>query len=151
MMNLKLLPEITGLTLAAVITSNAVLAQSVNNPTTRINVERKSGNCPKNIGLWWVVLPFEAGADHIAVADTREIANNAKVIRSSEKFVEYEAPLESKYASCVGQANLNMYSFQFRNRKLYFQVNLNNISGYRKIINKQVATGKPYVFWQAAQ
>lgn len=154
MNNLKLLPDLTGLVLAMILnTSTTAQAQnfSFDKPSTRLNVERKSGDCPANIGLWWMVFGVEGGADHIVVADTKLIANNAKVIKSSNKSVEYEATLEPKYASCVGQASLYMYSFQFRNKKLYFRVNLEARDGHFKIISKQLAGGRPYIFWQAAE
>jgi hypothetical protein len=152
MSNLKLLPALTGLTLATLITtSTAVQAQSFDKPNINLKIERKLGNCPADVGLWWMGFGMEGGADHIVVADTNLIANNAKVSRSGNKFVEYEATLEPKYASCVGQAQLNMYSFQFRNKKLYFLMNLERRDGYFKIMNKQLAGGRPYIFWQAAE
>ncbi|TAF11260.1 MAG: hypothetical protein EAZ77_00980 [Nostocales cyanobacterium] len=152
MINLKLLPALTGLTLATIFTtSTAVQAQNFDKPSANLKVERKSGTCPTTVGLWWMVFGIEGGADHIVVADTRFIANNAKVIKSNDKFVEYEAALEAKYASCVGQANLYMYSFQFRHKKLYFSVNLQGRDGYFKIVNKQLVGFRPYVFWQAAE
>lgn len=135
----------------SIMASTSALAQSFDKPITKVNVERKSGNCPNNVGLWWMPFGFEGGADHIVVADIKPIADNAKVIKYHQKLVEYEAPLLPKYASCVGQGSLYMYSFQFRNRKVYFRVNLEGRDGYLKIINKQLAGGRPYVFWQAAE
>lgn len=154
MFNFKLFTALTGLTLATLITTPTIVqAQNVSfeKPSANLKVVRKSGNCPANISLWWMVFGVEGGADHIVVADTRFIADNAKVSKSGNKFVEYEAKLEPKYASCVGQAQLNMYSFQFSNKKLYFRVNLEGKDGYLKIMNKQLAGGRPYVFWQAAE
>ncbi len=136
---------------SSIMASTSALAQSFDKPSAKVNVERKSGNCPNNVGLWWMPFGFEGGADHIVVADIKPIADNAKVIKSHQKLVEYEAPLLPKYASCVGTASLNMYSFQFRNSKVYFRVNLEGRDGYLKIINKQLAGGRPYVFWQAAE
>ncbi|MBW4565384.1 MAG: hypothetical protein KME32_30735 [Mojavia pulchra JT2-VF2] len=144
--------NIFGLMSATIImTSTSVVAQGLEKPNVRLNVERKSGSCPTNVGLWWSLLPLEGGADHIVVADTRPIANYAKVSQSTKRLVEYEAPLLSKYASCVGTASMNMYSFQFRDGKVYFRVNLVSGDGYREIIHKQLATGRPYVFWKAAE
>jgi hypothetical protein len=135
----------------AIMASTPGLTQSLEQPNVRLQVERKSGKCPNNVGLWWLLLPLEGGADHIVVVNTTPFANSAKVSQSTKRLVEYEAPLLSQYASCRGTANMNMYSFQFRNGKVYFRVNLVPGDGYREIIHKHLATGRPYVFWKAAE
>ncbi|MBD1903099.1 hypothetical protein NDI44_10050 [Trichocoleus sp. DQ-A3] len=140
-------------------TSTSTLAQpasdvSSEEPNQQLTVEQQSGTCPASVGLWTVLLPSEGAADHTVVADTKAIASNGKISSSGNTFVEYEAPLQEAYASCVGQASspdLHSYSFEFRNGKVYFRVNLDWVPGYTKIVSKTVASGRPFVHWQASE
>lgn len=123
-------------------------------PNLSFKVDRRSGNCPKTVNLWSLLLPLEGGADHIAVADTLRFANTARVTRSNSRFVEYEAPLKREFASCVGRASsseFRAYQFQFHNRRVYFQVNPAIANSKTAIVARRVASGRPYVFWQARE
>ena len=139
--------------------STSTLAQPVSDaspekPNQQLTVQQQLGTCPQSVGLWTVLLPSEGSAEHTVVADTKAIASNGKISSSGNKFVEYEAPLQEAYASCVGEASspdLRSYSFQFRNGKVYFRVDLDWGTGYTKIISKTVASGRPYVHWQASE
>ena len=39
------------MTTTSIMASTSALAQSFDKPSTKVNVERKSGNCPNNVGL----------------------------------------------------------------------------------------------------
>lgn len=69
-------------------------------PNQKLNVQRQSETCPQTVGLWTILVGSEGGADLTLVADTRSLAGSAKVVSSSKKSVEYEAPLHRAYASC---------------------------------------------------
>lgn len=119
-------------------------------PNMILNVKREAGTCPATVGIWTFLLPFEGGAEHTAVADIR----SAKLIASGEKFVEYEASLHQSYASCVGSAKSerpNVYSFQFRNGKSYFRLDLNQATLNTTITYKGTGGFRPYVRWIAAE
>lgn len=101
------------------------------------------------------MLGFEGGADHTVVADTQAIASApAKLVVSQQKRLEYEAPLRSQYASCVGQASsplLSAYNFQFRNGKVNFRMDVSQGDGYREILYKGMSASRPYIHWRAAE
>lgn len=102
-------------------TSTGLLYQ----PNMILDVKRQAGECPKTVGLWTFMLPFEGGAEHTVVPDTRSIASRARLITSRKNFLEYEATLNAKYASCTASANSQtpkVYNFDFRNGKVYFRL-----------------------------
>lgn len=115
-----------------------------------LDVKSEAGECPKTVGIWTFLLPFEGGAEHTAVADIR----NAKLIASDKKFVEYEAPLRNSYASCVGSAKSErppVYNFQFRNGKAYFRLDLRQETLNTTIIYQGTGGFRPYVRWIAGE
>ncbi|WP_230966824.1 hypothetical protein [Nostoc sp. NZL] len=117
-------------------------------------VQRSSGTCPQTIGLWWFLLPYEGGAEHTVVADTREFADTTKLVSSNKQFVEFVSPLRSNYASCVGQTRgqgYNFYNVEFKNKKAYFRVDLRKIDAPLSLITyKSVVASRPYVRWAIA-
>ncbi|WP_414755950.1 hypothetical protein [Anabaena sp. CCY 9910] len=124
-------------------------------PNVNLQVQRISGVCPPTVGLWWIILPYEGGAEHTVVADIRAFADNTQLVASdNQQFVEFVSPLRSNYASCVGQASSQEYIFynvEFKNKKAYFRVDLRNINAPgRLIIDKTVAGFRPYVRWAIA-
>ncbi|MGF2037805.1 MAG: hypothetical protein RMZ43_021215 [Nostoc sp. CmiVER01] len=126
-------------------------------PNVTLNIQGSSGTCPKTIGLWWFVLPYEGGAEHTVVANTKEFADETKLVASKNKqFVEFVSPLRSNYASCVGQARGQEYTFynvEFKNKKAYFRVDLRKINapGRPSVITyKSIVTSRPYVRWAIA-
>ncbi|MBE8969883.1 hypothetical protein IQ277_27780 [Nostocales cyanobacterium LEGE 12452] len=124
-------------------------------PHVTLNVQRSSGICPQQIGLWWFVLPYEGGAEHTVVADTREFADETKLVSSNNKqFVEFVSPLRSNYASCVGRTSRQEYTFynvEFKNKKAYFRVDLRKIDAPARLITyKSVVASRPYVRWAIA-
>ncbi|MFN6568953.1 hypothetical protein [Dendronalium sp. ChiSLP03b] len=119
-------------------------------PNMILNVKREAGVCPQTVGIWTFLLPFEGGAEHTAVADIR----NAMLLASGEKFLEYEAPLRQSYVSCVGSAKSErprVYSFQFRNGKAYFRLDLNQATLNTTITYQGTGGFRPYVRWIAAE
>ncbi|MER3495338.1 MAG: hypothetical protein C4323_26280 [Mastigocladus sp. ERB_26_2] len=119
-------------------------------PNMILNVKRQAGTCPKTIGIWTFLLPFEGGAEHTAVADII----NARLVASGKKFVQYEASLAQSYASCVGSAKSespNVYSFQFRNGKAYFRLDLNQATVNTTIRYLGIGGFRPYVRWIAVE
>ncbi|MGF1937103.1 MAG: hypothetical protein RM347_022415 [Nostoc sp. ChiQUE02] len=128
---------------------------AISAPHVTLNVQRSSGTCPQKIGLWWFVLPYEGGAEHTVVADTREFADTTKLVASNNKqFVEFVSPLRSNYASCVGQTRGQEYTFynvEFKNKKAYFRVDLRKIDAPARLITyKSVVASRPYVRWAIA-
>ncbi|MBE9127896.1 MULTISPECIES: hypothetical protein [unclassified Coleofasciculus] len=130
-------------------------AQTQRQPNVQFNVQRQAGTCPQTVGLWIFAQGYEGGADHTVVADTQAIASApAKLIASEPKRVEYEAPLNSEYVSCVGQAKseqLRAYTFQFRDGKVYFQMDVSWADGYQEIMYKGVSAFRPYIHWRAEE
>ncbi|MBC6433851.1 hypothetical protein FM036_25670 [Nostoc sp. HG1] len=131
------------------------LIGSPERPNMILNVKSEAGACPQTVGIWTFLLPFEGGAEHTAVADTRPIANPARLVASGKKFVEYEAQLYERYASCVGSAKSQrppVYNFQFRNGKVYFRLDFptkeNQSTGFTDILYQGLAgSSRPYVRW----
>ncbi|MDZ7956859.1 MAG: hypothetical protein RMY34_02950 [Aulosira sp. DedQUE10] len=123
-------------------------------PNAKLNIQRSTGNCPESVGLLWFVLPYEGGAEHTVVADTRAFAHSTKLVSSNKQVVEFVATLRDDYASCVGQAENKEYTFynvQFKNKQAYFRVDLRKIQAPAKEITyKTVAASRPYVRWAIA-
>ncbi|MBD2292911.1 hypothetical protein H6G06_05300 [Anabaena sphaerica FACHB-251] len=123
-------------------------------PNVKLTVQRSSGTCPQTVGLWWITLPYEGGAEHTVVADTRAFADSVKLVSANKQFVEFVAPLRSNYASCVGQTRNQEYKFytvQFKDKKAYFRVDLRKINApAQEITYKTIAGSRPYVRWAIA-
>ncbi|MBD2345127.1 hypothetical protein [Anabaena subtropica] len=124
-------------------------------PNVNLKVQRTSGTCPQTVGLWWIGLPYEGGAEHTVVADTRAFADTTQLTASNnQRFVEFVSPLRSNYASCVGQVRGQEYAFynvEFKNKKAYFRVDLRRINAPARLITyKTVARSRPYVRWAIA-
>lgn len=136
--------------------------QSNPQPNKVFAVQRKGGNCPKAVGFWAISLGYRnitAQSETIVIADTLAIASgSAKLASSRTRFVEYQAPLQKAYASCVGIANSPKnantldasYRFRFQNGKVYFTVDLTNTpEGFGAgIIEHKIIGLRPYVLWQ---
>lgn len=124
-------------------------------PNVELNVKRTSGNCPKTVGLWWIGLPYEGGAEHTVVADTVAFTNDTKLVPSDNQyFVEFVANLNSEYVSCIGKVQSPEYVFynlEFKQKKVYFRVDLRHLNAPGKlIVDKTVAAFRPYVRWAIA-
>ena len=122
-------------------------------PNLTFNVKTKTGQCPKTISLWNLSRYYEGGVEHRAIADTLPIAGNAELISSSNKYVQFKAPLTKAYESCKGRATSERetyYSFRFRDRHVYFQVNLKDIPRDTLISEQKVTESRPVVRWQVA-
>ncbi|MCL1464774.1 hypothetical protein [Argonema galeatum] len=130
-------------------------------PNKTLNVVRQAGNCPKNVGLWIISFGYRdeaAMSEQIVIADTLAIAGRAKLTTSRFRFVEYQAPLQEAYASCVGQASSPTepnsldarYKFRFQNRNVYFSIDLTNTpEGFGAgIIEHKIIGLRPYALWQ---
>ncbi|MEH2331831.1 hypothetical protein [Nostoc sp.] len=134
---------------------------SPSKPNVILDIKSQAGICPKTVGLWTISLVSEGGGEYTVVADTRPIANPARLVASSERFVEYEAILRESYASCIGSASsqeFRFYNFQFRNGKVYFRVDLpaivnESVNGTPDvgITYKELAASRPYVRWKATE
>lgn len=122
-------------------------------PNMILDVKRQAGSCPKTIGLWTFRLPFEGGAEHTAVADTRFLAaGSAKLVVSTKKILEYEIPLNGYYVSCIGSAKSEtppVYNFRFQNKKVYFRLDLNKATVGTEITYQGIGGFRPYVRWTA--
>ncbi|HEY9690702.1 MAG TPA: hypothetical protein V6D15_00685 [Oculatellaceae cyanobacterium] len=122
-------------------------------PNIIFNVKTKTGQCPTTVSLWNLSRYYEGGVEHTAIADTLPIAGNPELISSSNKFVQFKAPLTKAYESCNGLATSETrtyYSFRFRDRYAYFQVNIKEIPRYSLISDQKVTASRPVVVWQVA-
>jgi hypothetical protein len=124
-------------------------------PNVQLQVQRTSGSCPKTVGLWWIGLPYEGGAEHTVIADTRAFADETKLVPSkNQRFVEFVSNLNSNYAACIGKASSQEYAFynvDFKHKKAYFRVDLRNINAPDSlIVYKTVTAFRPYVRWAIA-
>jgi len=86
-----------------------VISQVTANPQPNLvlAVERQSGNCPKQVGMW--VLSFgyvriAAQSETIVIADTLAFADVAELVSSQRTLAEYKAPLQKAYIDCIGTA-----------------------------------------------
>jgi len=136
--------------------------QSTPQPNKVFAVQRKGGNCPQTVGFWAISLGYRniaAQSETLVIADTLAIASgSAKLVSSRTRFVEYQAPVQKAYASCVGMAispkNTSeldaSYKFRFQNGKVYFSVDLTNTSeGFGAgVIEHKIIGLRPYVLWQ---
>ena len=143
------------------ITTTTTQAQSVKPvlPTTLtdivLKVERKSGNCPKTIGLWTAFRYYEGGGEHTVIADTWAIASRAQITTSTKKLVEYKAPLKTAYVTCVGKAKASEdypYQLQFGKGNVAFEVKLppDTPANPSEIMEKSILGARPYVKWAIA-
>ena len=133
-------------------------------PDLVLKVERKSGNCPKTIGLWTAIRYYEGGGEHTVIADTwampygaakAQYAGRAQITASTKKFVEYKAPLKTVYATCVGQAKASEdypYQLQFGKGNVAFEVKLppDTPANPSEIMEKSILGARPYVKWAIA-
>ena len=124
-------------------------------PDLVLKVERKSGNCPKTIGLWTAFRYYEGGGEHTVIADTWAIAGRAQITTSTKKLVEYKAPLKTVYATCVGQAKASEdypYQLQFGKGNVAFEVKLppDTPANPSEIMEKSILGARPYVRWAIA-
>ncbi|MGB3208507.1 MAG: hypothetical protein WBB28_26270 [Crinalium sp.] len=161
MLNFARVPIILG-GFSALIFSIPVLTQEQQTATSvrpntqqniTFNVKTQAGQCPKTVSLWNLSRYYEGGVEHTAIADTLTIAGNPELISSSNKFVQFKAPLAKAYESCNGLATSETrtyYSFKFRDRHVYFRVNIRDIPRYSLISDQKVTESRPVVVWQVA-
>ncbi len=124
-------------------------------PNTTFSVQRQSGSCPKTVSLWSSSRWYEGGAENTVIADTLAIAGPVRLVSSGKKLVEYTAPLQKNYASCVGQAisqELAPYKFRFGNGNVSFRVELPpDPPGLPSEISaRSIVDSRPYVRWALA-
>lgn len=126
-------------------------------PNTTLPIKRQMGTCPTQIRLWTSFRSYEGGGEHTVIADTRAIATAARLTASGSQFVEFQAPLQPKYRSCVGQAvnqEMAYYQVRFAQGKVHFRVDLTainkNPSTPTRITYKAILTSRPYVRWAIA-
>lgn len=123
-------------------------------PNVKITVDRQQGTCPKQVGLWWFVLPYEGGAEHTVVFDSLAFSDSSKLVAATKQVVEFVAPLRSNYASCVGRTRGTVfpwYSVQFRNKQAYLRVDLQKTGAALTEVNyRTVAASRPFVRWAIA-
>lgn len=123
-------------------------------PDILLKVERKSGICPRTVGLWTAFRYYEGGGEHTVIADTWAIANRAQITTAAKKFVEYKAPLRTDFATCVGQAKAADYPYQlqFGKGSVAFRVKLppDTAANPSVITAKSILGARPYVRWAIA-
>ena len=124
-------------------------------PDIVLKVERQSGTCPKTIGIWTAFRYYEGGGEHTVIADTWSIAGRVQLISSGKKSVEYKAPLNTYFASCIAQAKAGEdypYWFRFGNSSVSFRVELppDTPANPSIITAKSILGARPYVRWAIA-
>ena len=125
-------------------------------PNTTFNVIRQSGRCPSVVRLWTSFRYYEGGGEHTVIADTAAIAGTPRLIRATKKLVEYRAPLQRAYTSCVGNARSASddlpYRFQFGGGNVTFRVELppDTPSTPSAISYRGVVSSRPAVRWAIA-
>lgn len=135
-------------------------------PNLLVGVEKQSGSCPDSIGLWVLPLSVVGAVEYTVVPNTLQFADAGKFKladsdKSDKKVATFSAPLNELYASCVGQAEsksdkkkLVRYAFQFKDRKVYFRVELTpddsntDFATYTRITYATIVTGRPYLIWR---
>lgn len=124
-------------------------------PNVQFEVTAEAGTCPETVSLWEFGLGFEGGADHTVVADFGPLAAApAAIVQSEERYIVYAAPLKAEFADCTATANsqdLSLYTFQFGDGNLQFELNLRGDDGFRDIRYADLAANRPYIFWRAAE
>lgn len=144
--------DFSGMTTAAQSQLEASTRSADNQQHMVVNVKRQAGECPQTIKIWTLYLPIEGAVEHTAVPDIRPIAGPPRLVSSSKKIVEYEAPLNPYYTSCIGDAHSqepDVYLFQFRNGKVYFRLDLNKATAITEITYQGIGGLRPYVRWTA--
>lgn len=158
---MQLIAKFTIFSALLVTTSTTTQAQSTKPvlpktpPDMVLKVERKSGICPKTIGLWTAFRYYEGGGEHTVIANTWAIASRAQITASTKKFVQYKAPLKIAYATCVGQAKASEdypYQLQFGKGNVAFEVKLppDTPANPSEIMEKSILGARPYVKWAIA-
>lgn len=124
-------------------------------PNVTFEVTVESGTCPVTVSLWELGWAFEGGADHTVVVDFAPIANlPVQIVQSEDRRVVYEAPLTEPFADCFGTAQseyLSMYTVQFGNGTVQFDLDLTTGDGFREIRYTDISANRPYVHWRAAE
>lgn len=161
---MKMTPTITFVLSTLLATATTTQAQSVRQtilpktlPDLVLQVERKSGNCPKTIGIWTTFRYYEGGGENTIIADTWAIADRAQLISSGKKVVEYKAPLKTAYTTCIGRARNktdqeDLYRFRFRDGNVYFRVELppDTAANPAEFTARSILGARPYVRWAIA-
>lgn len=124
---------------------------------TTLAIARQKGTCPTQIRLWTSFRTYEGGGEHTVIADTLAISAPARLTASGAQFVEFQAPLQPKYQTCVGRAvnqEMAYYQIRFGQGKVYFRVDLTDInknpSTPTQITAKGIVASRPYVRWAIA-
>jgi len=129
--------------------------QTAIEPNVSFEVKAESGTCPEMVDLWELLWGFEGGADHTVVVNTPAIAAAPpQILRSTDRAVTYQAPLNDQYATCVGTAQsdyLRMYTFRFARGTVAFDIDLSADDGFREIRYADISANRPYVHWRAAE
>jgi len=78
--------------------------QAQKTPNVSIEVDRQSGTCPDTVGLWILPLSVVGAVEYTVVPNILPFTDSSKLSGFDRKAANYEATLNSQYASCVGQA-----------------------------------------------
>ncbi len=126
-------------------------------PNTTLAIARQKGTCPTQFRLWTSFRTYEGGGEHTVIVDTLAIAAPARLTASGTHFVEFQAPLQLKYQTCVGRTvdqEMAYYQIRFGQGKVYFRVDLTDInknpSTPTQITSKGIVASRPYVRWAIA-
>jgi hypothetical protein len=125
-------------------------------PDLALTIERNSGVCPNSISLWTDSRFYEGGGEISALVDTTAIAAApAQFMDSQDRVVIYGAPLQARYASCVGwvvSEEFPQYNIWLQFGNVYFRFDLDSIPGrpMSAITYQDIVEGRPYVRWAIA-
>jgi len=131
-------------------------------PNVSIEVDRQSGTCPDTVGR---ILPLSVvgAVEYTVVPNILPFTDSSKLSGFDRKAANYEATLNSQYASCVGQAEsrsakkFDRFTFRFEGGKLYFRAELipddinSDFPTYTRITYASVVTKRPYLIWRESE
>ncbi len=137
--------------------------QAQKTPNVSIEVDRQSGTCPDTVGLWILPLSVVGAVEYTVVPNILPFTDSSKLSGFDRKAANYEATLNSQYASCVGQAEsrsakkFDRFTFRFEGGKLYFRAELipddinSDFPTYTRITYASVVTKRPYLIWRESE
>lgn len=124
-------------------------------PNSSIAIHRSDGTCPSEVDLWVQFRYYEGGGESSVLLDTAAIAGPAVFLEAKPDFVEFAAPLKSRYASCYGYVVSNdapQYNVWFYKGYVYFRFDLQSLPGrpLSEILSQDIVEGRPFIRWAIA-
>lgn len=119
-------------------------------------IYRSDGQCPTTVRLWTNARPYEGGAEHTVIVNTKDFAGDSFFVDSSDRHVIFAAPLTAAYRNCVGWVTAPdnpEYNIWLQFGHVYMRFDLERLAGtgsIAAITYQDVLNGQPYMQWQQA-